>query len=60
MQSEARGATADTSALDAERRWYRDHHLFADLLRAHVHAGGSRAQTSEIYAVLPITITMWP
>jgi ATP/maltotriose-dependent transcriptional regulator MalT len=23
--------------LDAERRWYRYHHLFADLLRAHLH-----------------------
>lgn len=36
--------------LDAERRWYRYHHLFTDMLRAQIRTGGSPTQVSEIYA----------
>src|ERR687885_49770 len=37
--------------LDNERRWYRYHHLFADLLRQRLHqAGGSAGDVTELHS----------
>jgi LuxR family maltose regulon positive regulatory protein len=35
--------------LDSERRWYRYHQLFADVLREQLRQGASREQISELY-----------
>jgi LuxR family transcriptional regulator, maltose regulon positive regulatory protein len=35
--------------LDAERRWYRYHHLFAEVLRARLREGVPAAQVRELY-----------
>jgi LuxR family maltose regulon positive regulatory protein len=47
--------------LDNERRWYRYHHLFADLLRQrlHQHAASSPGQGSERVAEYHIRASQW-
>ncbi|HZG69872.1 MAG TPA: hypothetical protein VEZ12_24285, partial [Herpetosiphonaceae bacterium] len=36
--------------LDAERRWYRYHHLFADVLQQRLHAGASEEERAVLHA----------
>ena len=36
--------------LDAERRWYRYHHLFADVLQQRLHAGASDHERAVLHA----------
>ena len=39
-----------TIALDDERRWYRYHHLFAEVLRERLRAGAAGAAVAELHA----------
>lgn len=50
-----------TVPLDDERRWYRYHHLFADLLRQRLQQSGAAAQTDErmSLAELHIRASQW-
>src|SRR6185369_13485570 len=46
--------------LDNERRWYRYHHLFADLLRQRLYQTATRAGEAEIdIAALHIRASVW-
>ena len=46
--------------LDNERRWYRYHHLFADLLRQRLHQSAASSTGDEERSVAELHITCQP